>query len=127
MFDDRVKSREAISNYVFAEKNLSGKMLKKLDKVLSQWKREGLKIAVYGAGAHTTELASIFDIRNYVTLYLDGDPRKSGTRFLGKPVISPIEIEKNGIDAVLISSGRFQDEMVAAISQYDLKIETCYD
>ena len=125
--DDRLKSLESISNYYLAEQNLYGKMLEKLNKIFREWKSENLKIAVYGAGAHTIELASIFDLQSYVMFYIDGDPRKHGTQFLGKTVISPAEVKKNNIDAVLISSGRFQSEMVAAISKYDIKIEMCYD
>ena len=99
----------------------------KLKKTFDFWEEKKFTIAVYGAGAHTIELASIFNIRKYVKFYIDGDPRKNGSDFLGRQIIAPSEIKENNVDAVLISSGRFQTEMMSLISHYDIKIETCYD
>jgi len=127
ILDDRKNSINAIEQYILAEQNLNGKILQKLKKTFEFWKEKKFTIAVYGAGAHTIELASIFNIRKYVKFYIDGDPRKKGSDFLGRQIIAPSEIKENNVDAVLISSGRFQTEMMSLISHYDIKIETCYD
>ena len=124
--DDRARSCEAIATYIQDENKLIGDIVKKLENFFNKRENAKSKIAIYGAGAHTIELASIFDFTAKVSYYIDGDSRKRETNFLGCPVISPADVSRYDIDAVLISSGRFQDEMCRAISNSNVEIETLY-
>ena len=61
---------------------------------------------------------------------IDGDPMKQGTTFLDFPVFAPEQIVELGIDAILVSSHRFQDEIVSKIRQVageNIEIALCYD
>ncbi len=127
--DDRGVLRAAIEAYGERERVFLGKLEARVQVALERWKGEGRRIAIYGAGAHTAELSTRFDLLAYAEFLIDGDPKKAGTSFLGLPVIPPSEIPGRGIQAVLLSSHRFVDEMQAAVLKAggpEVAVERCY-
>jgi len=128
--DNPAYTRKVIKAYATAELELVEMIIRRVEVALKQWKSEGRKIAIYGAGIHTLELLSVVDLPAYVSIILDSDTKKQGTQFLGLPVHAPKEISNLGIDAVLISSQRFQDEIkrfVESIAPDSIEIAVCYD
>lgn len=128
--DDRETCRKALQEYVKQEQELIGTMRVRVRELLLKWHEEGRSIAVYGAGLHTEQLSEHIDFSELVDVYLDGDPIKQGELFLGKKVVAPSQLGDAGIDAVLISSGRFAGEMtdqLRRLEQPDLVIGYCYE
>ena len=105
-------------------------MRSKVKSKLQNWKSKNKKIAMYGAGLHSVELSSHIDLNSYVSCYLDGDINKQGKKFLGKKVYSPESVKHLNIDAVIISSGRFIDEMKRTVLSHGndgIEVATCYE
>jgi 2-polyprenyl-3-methyl-5-hydroxy-6-metoxy-1,4-benzoquinol methylase len=128
--DDLEESRLSILNYCKDEKLLVHRLRNRVKSFLEDWKSSGKKVAVYGAGHHSVELSSHIDLYNFVDCYLDGDVHKQGKSFLGKEVYSPLVIKDLDIDAVIISSGRFVDEMKRTVinsGKNNLIVKTCYE
>lgn len=128
--DDREETITAVKEYVIKEDEMLGRLKENVSGSFSRWKKEGRTIAIYGAGVHTVELMIHFDLRSVSSILIDGDPKKQGTVFLGLPVHAPEEIIGLGVDAILVSSNRFQSEIVRKIRQVagdNVEVELCYD
>ena len=128
--DDSRDSLASIQKYAKNEKELVHSMRSKVKSKLQNWKSKNKKIAMYGAGLHSVELSSHIDLNSYVSCYLDGDINKQGKKFLGKKVYSPESVKHLNIDAVIISSGRFIDEMKRTVLSHGndgIEVATCYE
>jgi SAM-dependent methyltransferase len=78
------------------------------------------KIALYGAGNHTIQLLKHVDFIDRISCFIDSNPKKQQTEFLGKPVYSPAQLDElENIKLVIISSGNYQDEMYDSIRVYE--------
>lgn len=76
------------------------------------WSPKPRKVAVYGAGTHTEFLLRYTGLKNAnVACVLDSNPKRWGGRFLGMPIQSPNEVAELDVDAVVISSHAFHNEM----------------
>lgn len=88
------------------------------------------KVAVYGAGSHTLELLDVVDFSDSISCFLDSDPEKQGTTFLGKPVLSPDALGDSGAKLVVLSSGDYQAEMYERVRNFerdnDIRIISLY-
>ncbi len=94
-----------------------------------RWQSEGRRVAVYGAGLHSLQLAELVPLAGSAACFLDGDPRKQGTLFCGLPVHAPEDLRRHQIGAVLLSTAAFIDEMAArvrGIGGADIAIADCY-
>lgn len=121
---------QAVVRYAEAERTFLDALERRVGGALERWSHEGRTIAIYGAGAHTAELSTRFDLAAHATCLLDGDPTKQGREFLGLPVHAPESIPALGIDAVLLSTHRFTEEMTATVRRCggpNIAIERCYD
>jgi hypothetical protein len=128
--DDRALIQKAIVNYAQVERSFLDKLESKVQVALDRWSEEQRTIAIYGAGAHTAELSTRFDLLGHAKYLIDGDPKKHGSSFLGLPVIAPSEIQARGITAVLLSSHRFVDEMQSTVEKAggaSIAIQRCYE
>jgi 2-polyprenyl-3-methyl-5-hydroxy-6-metoxy-1,4-benzoquinol methylase len=128
--DDTLAARAAVTEYASKEDRLLSKLNRKVSDAFIRWRQQGLTTAIYGAGTHTAELMAHFDLHSVSSILLDGDPKKQGTTFLDLPVYSPEQIPKLGIDAILVSSNRFQAEIVRKIRQVagnSIEVVLCYD
>ena len=77
---------------------------------------DGLQIGIYGAGGHTEQLLDGIPELRAVTIFFDSDPQKHGRPFLCGTVYDPAAIARLGLDAVIISTRAFEEEIMAAIS-----------
>ena len=73
--------------------------------------------AIYGAGDHTRFLLESFDLLKHVSVFIDSDPSKRGTRFLDRAVIGPENIVSENIKNILISSHDFEEEIFQSLCQ----------
>ena len=128
--DDADEAGRAVRHYAIQEARFLKHINQQLRTTLDAWKRTGRTSAVYGAGIHTASMMSHIDLWYYCDYLLDGDPRKQGTEFLGKKIFAPEEMLALGIDCILVSSQRFQEEIVRRIHEIagpDIEIVTCYN
>ncbi len=80
------------------------------------WRREGHRIAIYGAGYHTLGLIDLCDLApTDIEGLIDDDPEKHGTRLAGLPVFGPECLRNGTIDAVLVSSLAAEDAILARL------------
>ena len=127
--DDRTEATAAVKAYAEKEQQLLTELERNVAGSFARWQQQGFNIAIYGAGIHTAELMGHFDLQAVTSVLIDGDPKKQGTRFLGLPVYAPEQIVELGVDAILVSSNRFQDEIVRNIRQLAgdrVEIAMCY-
>ena len=85
---------------------------------------------MYGAGIHTAQLATLVNLSGKAFCLLDGDPKKQGQVYLGLPVLAPQKLADGDIDAVLISSNRFIDEIARTAREFGgpkVELRTCYE
>jgi peptidoglycan/xylan/chitin deacetylase (PgdA/CDA1 family) len=70
------------------------------------------RIALYGAGQHTARLLHSTPLWPLQVLAIvDDDPNLRGTQRFGLPVWTPADMNRLELDAVLISSDRFEERM----------------
>lgn len=128
--DDRNQLKEAVQLYAEKESAFLKMLQRRVESVLVRWKKAGKRIAVYGAGVHSIHLSAYIDLLSFADIFLDSDERKHGATFLDLPVFGPGDIEKQGVNAVLISSQRFQNEIEDELKRRygaTIEIATCYD
>ncbi|MFV2058075.1 MAG: methyltransferase domain-containing protein [Thiohalomonadales bacterium] len=128
--DDSTEACQAVKEYTTREERLLTELNYNVTAALVRWQRRNCTIAIYGAGVHTAELLGHFDLHAVCSIVIDGDPKKQGTTYLGFPVYSPEQILELGINAILISSHRFQDEIINKIRQVAgerVEIALCYE
>ena len=68
------------------------------------------QFAIWGIGERLAKFINLIDL-NQVYCFIDANPQKVQSTFLGKKVFSPDEIEKSRIDYFVISSDKFFDEI----------------
>lgn len=84
------------------------------------------RIAVYGAGRHTRKLgAELAAAPVQIQMVLDDNPAGPATLW-GWPVRPPAPLEQLGIDAILISSDAFEEELYSNLMALGLPAERCF-
>lgn len=94
-----------------------------------RWQADGRRVAIYGAGLHSLQLAELVSLQDNAVCFLDGDPRKHGTQFCGLPVHAPEALPGLEIGAVLLSTAAFAEEMLARVrglAGSGIAIADCY-
>lgn len=72
------------------------------------WKR----VAIYGAGRHTQTVAAVFDGAPVeVVAIVDDDPHRQRETIGGRRVVSAAAALKAGVDAVVLSSNYYEDQL----------------
>lgn len=126
---DALQAADAVRRYQTEENQFLEVLRERVINVVEGWQASGKTIALYGAGAHTAALSSHINLSENCQFLIDGDPKKQGREFLGLPVCAPDQITSLGIDAILISSHRFQDEIIKTIRKLcgdEIDVATCY-
>lgn len=89
-----------------------------------------LRVAVFGAGEHTTWLAETTPLRDGTLMAVyDSNPTRRGQRVLGCTVQPIAQIADHPPDVLIVSSLAFQEEMVAHVTSFGLPhvdIVRCY-
>jgi len=126
----RQKLISEINKYTKGKRDIEKHIKERLASVILRWNRQGKKVAIYGAGAHTRYLLNLFDLSENVNAILDSDPKKHGKHFLRWTIFDESLLGSGQIDAVIISSKAFEDEIYERISKYSItqgvEIVRCY-
>jgi ubiquinone/menaquinone biosynthesis C-methylase UbiE len=122
---------EQVENYKNGKNALEKNILDRLSSYILRWKKQGKSIAIYGAGFHTRYLMNLFDLSDNVTAILDSDPAEQGKNFLRWTIYGEELLASGKINAVIISSKVFEDEIYKRIEKYsidsDIEIIRCYN
>ncbi|MFV0420831.1 methyltransferase domain-containing protein [Oleidesulfovibrio sp.] len=78
---------------------------------------EDLKLGIYGAGAHTRQLLEGVPELQNTSVFFDSDPAKRGRKFENGTINSLDDISTMQLDAVLISSKAFENEILQMLTQ----------
>ena len=127
--DDRMKMLESIQWYKDSKSAIEQSLRNRLGSKIRKWKRNRSKVALYGAGLHSHHLLGIVNFENCITCFLDSDPKKVGTKFMDWLVYGPESINILGLDAIVISSKDYQNEIYKRIQhhvQEGIEIIKCY-
>ncbi|MEW5895429.1 MAG: class I SAM-dependent methyltransferase [Candidatus Omnitrophota bacterium] len=131
---DYSKNRDELEIPVASYKNerevLIGGIRCRIEKKLEEIRKDGKKVAVYGAGAHTHLLLDIIDMADIVECVIDSDPAKAFTKFRDWLVVPPQEIPRIESKAILISSHDYQEEIAETIAKFNknnIAVVRCYE
>ena len=128
--DDREELLAALSKHKEETQKLEQRIADRFTPLIAQWKKTSARVAIYGAGMHARFLLELVDFNDCIVCMLDTDPRKHGTRFVRWEVRGPQMIEKLGLDAIVISSRDYQEEIYETIAHYQdtlgIEVVKCY-
>lgn len=120
--DDKAEAIPVINDYVSHYKALEIKINNRIEDVLSKT-RSG-KLAIWGAGIHTSQLLSEAILRpSAVRCIYDNDPKKVGKSLMGIDILNfPDDAleAKSEIDAILISSEASESVIYQQIKHLEL-------
>ena len=120
-----VEEQASFADVLFLRKDLLERLrtmpLQELDVGWTQRMRDGLaecarngwkRVAVYGAGRHTQTVAAEFDGAPVeVVAIVDDDAHRQGQMIGGRRIVSPAAALKAGVDAVVLSSNYYEDQL----------------
>jgi len=121
------KQRKTIRDKIIEKKlkkylNESKEKSNNIDKVINDLIKNKTKIFVWGAGLHTQKLLSITGLMKVnINKFVDSDPAYHGQKLIGKKIIRPEEIIKEPQLPILISTKRYENEIVKQIQKIGLK------
>lgn len=128
--EDRQELVSAIDRYRRERGRVEAALVERLEDRVAQWERRSARVALYGAGMHTRFLMEIFDLGPSVACMLDSDPAKAGSSFLGWRVHAPDELPALELDAILISTQAFEQEVYdglqPAARKHGIEVVRCY-
>jgi len=109
------RARKIIDSYKVARLRTLIKISKKIESALS--KADGDKrVVIWGAGQHTYDILRLTMLQaDADLLFVDSDPQKHLSGFLGQPVFSPSELPKLNPSLVLVSSYAFQKDIATQL------------
>ncbi|MCZ6598924.1 MAG: class I SAM-dependent methyltransferase [Planctomycetota bacterium] len=126
---DREELERALNEYQAARAGLERDLQRRLAPWIARWEAESKRVAIFGAGVHTRFLLDLIDFGACVACVLDSDPAKRGTRFLRWDVHGPDEAAALGLDAIVVSSQAYQEEMLQAVAHLEgsgVELVGCY-
>lgn len=95
------------------EKNIDNFYTQLIERLIQEKVR---KIALYGASDTSRSLLKYLKNQQIETVcVIDDDPKKQGSEFMGLPIISPAGISEFVIDAIVISTVVYQDNIAEKI------------
>jgi len=129
-YNSRAVLRRAVDEYVSQRRRLEDSLISELEGRVASWTEKGARVAIYGAGMHTRFLMELFDLSSFVECVLDSDPEKAGGKFLDWRVHGPDEIQALGLDAILISTNAFEqevyDSLMSTANVHGIEVVRCY-
>ena len=106
-------------------------IINRLTNIIEKYKKEKKIIAIYGAGVHTHHLFSLMKVASHAKYIFDSNINKKGSYFKDYQIKHVKEITKYKIDAIVISSVNFEDEIYNSLKKINLnkkiKIIKIYD
>ena len=122
-------SSQAVQNYIDNSNQEAEKINKKIEYVLKKYPNG--KIALWGAGIHTSQLLSLTKLSDKnISLIFDNDPKKHGQN-LCNVKISGLELDniQNKVNCVIISSRAFEKviyEQIKFLENYGIEVVKIY-
>ncbi len=119
-----------IENYKRQRQLTISKIMENIGHKLNQLRSRNGKIAIYGAGFHTHFLLDTFDLSGLVQCIIDSDPKKAFAKFRQWSVYPPACILNIDVDAILISSHDYEEEIfhsVTRLNKNNVMIIRCYE
>jgi 2-polyprenyl-3-methyl-5-hydroxy-6-metoxy-1,4-benzoquinol methylase len=102
-------------------------MQKHLKNQFKKWTADGLKIAIYGAGAHTKGVFDCLQEQSaHIKLIYDDDKKKSGKTISGIPIKSFATENLHGIDLILVSSLAAEKKIIDKVRVQTENTLKCY-
>lgn len=117
--EDVAKIKEIIKEFSLENRNLKEKIFNILDESITPIKARKKKIAIYGAGFHNYFLYNLFSFEDCVDCFIDSDPKKWTKKFMGLDIKSPTVISELEVEAIVISSHHFENEIFDTIMEYN--------
>ena len=129
-WNERAGLTAAVERYSRQRARFEAVLTDRLSERLDRWRREGARVALYGAGVHTRFLMGLLDFESSVECVLDSDPSKLGTEFLRWQIHGPDEIAVLDLDAIVISTQAFEQEVYDQIEPvaraHGIEVVRCY-
>ena len=101
------ETENAIASYVSDSMLLEEQIHQEINKIAS----DGTSILIWGVGSHTQRLLATSQLVNAnIQAFVDSNPRYQGKTLLGKPILSPNDLQNYG-DPILIASRGYQKEI----------------
>ena len=129
VLDDREELLVALAKYKDRRRELERRIVERFSTLVTTWKEKSSRVAIYGAGMHSSFLLETVDFQGCISCFLDSDPKKKNTTFLEWNVYGPESIDKLKLDAIIISSRDYQEEIFHTIARYQaqgIDIVRCY-
>ena len=112
--NDYKVSSNAVANYLINQNFQGDRISKKIDAVLKKYTPE--RIALWGAGIHTSQLLSLTKLQSIKIGYIfDNDPKKHGSKLCNVTVRGLKEDIKTQVDCIIISSRAYENEIYEQI------------
>lgn len=114
--DETIK--EKLEKYIDESKN----KLVKINEIIGSLIKNKTEIIVWGTGLHTQKLLSLTELMKVrIIKFVDSDPGYQGHRLINKQIIKPDEIIEENLFPILISTKRYQTEIMRQIKKLGLK------
>lgn len=98
--------------------------LVRAESVIKKIVKEKRTIYVWGAGLHTQKLLSMTELaKGKIVAFVDSDQNYKGGKLIGKSIMSPAQLKKSPILPIMVSSLKFQEEILKQIKVMNLKNE----
>lgn len=112
-----VRKKKKIDTGLFDEKK--NVLMDRLDSFVKKYENSGGKMAIWGAGHQALLLMSQYQGMDKFEYVIDSAPFKQNkyTPVSHKLIISPKDIEKNNISAILVIGGSYSDEICRNIKE----------
>ena len=129
--NEYASAAKAVKNYQKTSQQEVARIQKRVDHILAEISPS--RLALWGAGIHTSQILCFTGLSKAgLACLFDNDPRKQGLALEGIPVKGfnqpPMEL-KQEIDAILISSKYFENEIfeqIAYLQDYGIKVFKLY-
>jgi 2-polyprenyl-3-methyl-5-hydroxy-6-metoxy-1,4-benzoquinol methylase len=108
--------KDTINTYIKTKKLEIDRLSSVINPIIDDCKMNKKKVLIYGAGDHTIHLFLHFELENYVSSYIDSDPKKWGKKFRGKKILKPSDIKYETLVNIIISSHDYEAEILNTIN-----------
>jgi glycosyltransferase involved in cell wall biosynthesis len=93
---------------------------RRVNGLVDGWRASGVRVLIYGAGEHTTNLLKWTNLlRANIVALADADPATHGDVRWGLDVLPPARIADSQPDVIVISSASWQDEIYDQLRPYE--------
>ncbi len=100
--------------------------VKRLEARLMEWKEQGLRVALFGAGRHTGEVAALISLKNLADFIVDDNPALLNGSVAGLRVVDSNSIKTEQPDRIAICSFYHQEDILDNLINMPMPSEIIY-